>query len=165
MENVGQALMQRRLTPNTDRLRIVGKELEEHGPISCTSLSVIRSVLWDVKVTFSNNIWKSLASNHRRMPYRWIVFSTFLTVGHYIQNSHWDSWIADKTKVFSTLLSGESSTLEVVLLARTVFPCEHFSYALTYPPATKRSGYPELRNICFIFMTSNLFILFFLQSP
>lgn len=56
MENVGQALMQRRLTPNTDRLRIVGKELEEHGPISCTSLSIIRSVLWDVKVTFSNNI-------------------------------------------------------------------------------------------------------------
>ena len=54
MENVGQALMQRRLTPNTDRLKIVGKELEEHGPISCTSLSIIRSVLWDVKVTFSN---------------------------------------------------------------------------------------------------------------
>ena len=48
--------MQRRLTPNTDRLTIVGKDLEEHEPILCTNLSIIRSVLWDVKVTFSNDI-------------------------------------------------------------------------------------------------------------
>ena len=62
-ENVGQGLTQRRLTANMDRLRIVGKELEEHEPISCTSLSIIRCVLWHVKVSSSNNTRQSFPSN------------------------------------------------------------------------------------------------------
>ena len=33
---------EKRLTANMDRLVIVGKQLEEHEPVSCTSLSMIR---------------------------------------------------------------------------------------------------------------------------
>ena len=54
-ENVGQALMQKGLTANTDCLQTVGKDLEEHEPISCTSLSIIRYIIMDVRVTFSND--------------------------------------------------------------------------------------------------------------
>lgn len=54
MENVGQAWMRRRLTANMDRLRIVGKEWEEHEPISCTNSSITRCVLWEASATISN---------------------------------------------------------------------------------------------------------------